>query len=57
MNFTPAALPAVRPPFTRPDPGAHEHDQGEACLNAHHAVHLVADTLEPGLIGIQWNWP
>jgi hypothetical protein len=57
VNFTPAALPVGVRRFTRPDPGAHERDQGELVLNAHHAVHLVADTLEPGLIGIQWNWP
>jgi hypothetical protein len=56
VSFAPGALPVRVRRFGHCVPGAREHDQGELALNAHHAVHLVADTLEPGLVGVRWNW-
>ncbi|GAA3136672.1 hypothetical protein GCM10017600_52730 [Streptosporangium carneum] len=57
VSFAASALPVGIHRFARHDHGAPEHDHGELALNAHHAVHLVADSLQPGLIGIRWDWP
>ncbi|MEV4092486.1 hypothetical protein [Streptosporangium saharense] len=57
VSFAASALPVGIRRFARHDHAAEEHDHGELTLNAHHAVHLVADSLRPGLIGIRWTWP
>ncbi|XVQ83159.1 hypothetical protein ACQP2K_30595 [Microbispora siamensis] len=36
---------------------AGEQDRGELTLNAHHSVHLMAEAIRPGLVGIRWDWP
>ncbi|MER5422496.1 hypothetical protein [Streptosporangium roseum] len=56
VSFAAAALPVGVRRFARHDSAAGEHDQGELTLNAHHAVHLVTGSLQPGLIGIRWKW-
>ncbi|MFF5211730.1 hypothetical protein [Streptosporangium sp. NPDC000396] len=57
VSFDPAALPLRVHRFARHDNATGEHDRGELTLNAHHAVHLVAGSLQPGLVGIRWDWP
>ncbi|WP_433251647.1 hypothetical protein ACQPYK_06395 [Streptosporangium sp. CA-135522] len=56
VSFDPGALPVGVRRFARDDSAAGERDQGELRLNAHHAVHLVTGSLQPGLIGIRWKW-
>ncbi|GAA3407892.1 hypothetical protein [Streptosporangium vulgare] len=56
VNFTPEALPVRVRRFARQGSGTGEQDLGELSLNAHNAVHLVAGSLEPGLVGIRWDW-
>ncbi|MEU8200209.1 hypothetical protein [Streptosporangium sp. NPDC049046] len=43
--------------FARHGAGAVGRDLGELSLNAHHAVHLMAGSLEPGLVGIRRDRP
>ncbi|MDP9862988.1 MULTISPECIES: hypothetical protein [Streptosporangium] len=56
VSFAPEALPVSVRRFARHESAAGEHDQGELALNAHHAVHLVTGSLQPGLVGIRWKW-
>ncbi|MEV7005513.1 hypothetical protein [Streptosporangium sp. NPDC051022] len=57
VSFAPSAPPINIRRFAHHEHSADEHDQVALTLNAHHAVHLVADSLQPGLIGIRWDWP
>lgn len=57
VAFDPAALPVRIHRFSRRGPGDGEHTAADLTLNAHHAVHLTAAALQPGLIGIRWSWP
>lgn len=57
VGFTPTTLPTHIRRFARHEHGPGEHDHGELILNAYHAVHLVTDSLQPGLVGIRWDWP
>ncbi|MER6825898.1 hypothetical protein ABT352_07910 [Streptosporangium sp. NPDC000563] len=43
--------------FARHGAGAVERDLGELSPNAHHAVHPMAGSLEPGLVGIRRDRP
>ncbi|MEU3163555.1 hypothetical protein [Streptosporangium sp. NPDC006930] len=56
VGFARQALPVRVRRFARHGAGAVERDLGELSLNAHNAVHLVAGSLEPGLLGIRWDW-
>ncbi|MFC0864790.1 hypothetical protein ACFHYQ_21080 [Sphaerimonospora cavernae] len=55
--FDPVALPVRIHGYTRRGPAAGENDRRELTLNAHHAVHLMAESIRPGLVGIRWDWP
>ncbi|WP_217370052.1 helix-turn-helix domain-containing protein [Nonomuraea antri] len=57
VAFDPVELPVRIHRFSRRGPGAGELATAELTLNSHHAVHLVAAALQPGLVGIRWSWP
>ncbi|GII62286.1 hypothetical protein Skr01_23710 [Sphaerisporangium krabiense] len=57
VAFDPDELPVRIHRFARRGPALGELAATELTLNTHHAVHLAAATLHPGLIGIRWSWP
>ncbi|NUR91257.1 MAG: hypothetical protein HOY71_44900 [Nonomuraea sp.] len=57
IAFDQGALPVRIHRFSQRGPGAGEHTAEDVTLNAHHAVHLAAASLHPGLVGFRWAWP
>ncbi|GHE40020.1 hypothetical protein GCM10017673_48030 [Streptosporangium violaceochromogenes] len=57
VSFAFPTLPVRVRRFGPPGNGGAAQDGEELTLNAHHAVHLVADALQPGLVGVRWEWP
>ena len=56
VAFDPAALPVRMRGFTARDARAPEDDIAELTLDSHHSVHLVANDVRPGVVGIRWDW-
>lgn len=55
-RFDPRALPVRCYAFAQRDLEDEQHTTGELHLNAHHAVHLLASSVDSGVLGIGWQW-
>ncbi len=55
-RFDPRAVPVRCYAFAQRDLEDEQHTTGELHLNAHHAVHLAASSVDSGVLGIGWQW-
>ncbi|WP_066945590.1 hypothetical protein [Microtetraspora fusca] len=55
VGFHPAALPVRLRRYARRAAG--DESVEELTLNSHHSAHLTASSLQPGVVGIGWDWP
>ncbi|TWP53762.1 hypothetical protein FKR81_03120 [Lentzea tibetensis] len=56
VRFHPDALPAVVRGYYRADLYDGRHRVTELPLNTHHAVHITAEGMAAGVVGINWEW-
>jgi hypothetical protein len=56
VAFDPGMLPVRMRRFVARDARAPEEDIAELTLDSHHSVHLVANDVRPGVVGIRWDW-
>lgn len=56
VAFDPVVLPVRMRRFAARDARAPEDDIAELTLDSHHSVHLVANDVKPGVVGIRWDW-
>ncbi|MFI6318687.1 hypothetical protein ACIBG8_14255 [Nonomuraea sp. NPDC050556] len=54
VGFDPAELPVRIRRYSRRSGG--QRASVDLTLNAHHAVHLATDAIQPGLVGFCWEW-
>jgi hypothetical protein len=54
--FDPDALPVQCHRFTARCADGPEEDTAGLTLDSHHCVHFVSTDLEPGVLGIRWDW-
>ncbi|GGK09656.1 hypothetical protein GCM10010123_44440 [Pilimelia anulata] len=56
VNFHPDALPAVCWRFHRRHEGGPDLTREEITLGPHRSIHVVATDMQPGLVGLGWDW-
>lgn len=56
VRFHPGALPAKTYAFAQFDLSDERHPTRDLRLSKHHTVHLIASTVDSGVLGIQWDW-
>ncbi|GGK44200.1 hypothetical protein GCM10010124_41280 [Pilimelia terevasa] len=54
--FHPDALPAVCWRFQRRHEGGPDLTREEITLGPHRSIHVVATDMQPGLVGVGWDW-
>lgn len=57
VRFDPEALPARCYSFAQAKLAKNRHETGDLALSARHTVQLVETNVQPGAIGIGWDWP
>lgn len=57
VRFDAVALPRCVYGYVRADLYTEAHRLTDLPLNNHHAVHLAAEDMTAGVLGISWEWP
>ncbi|WP_370025111.1 hypothetical protein [Planotetraspora sp. GP83] len=57
VRFHPERLPSGCYSYARHGLSGPLHRTGSLAMNPHHAVHLSAADVSPGVLGIMWDWP
>jgi hypothetical protein len=57
VRFQPTALPVDCHTFAQAGLYDPRHRTADLRLNQHHAVHLVVQGMDTGVLGIAWSWP